>query len=623
MVAAAAPNSSSIGGAGTSVPLEVLVLVLVLELGSPPVLVEVDELVEPEELVEPDELTLPEVELLVDDETLPEVDDELLVEDDTLPEVEDDEETLPELDEETLPDEEVEELLPELEVTLPELELTLPEVDVLDTPPVEVETPPVEVETPPVEVETPPVEVVELELIPPVVVVLVSPPVDEDEDVDPPEVELDPPELELDVEPVLVEVTTMLPPDPPPLLPPKKPPKKPPPYPMPPLPPTITVWPPLPPSGIGCGGSCGSIGTIASCGAAVQQLVVRVTTRRILRTSRELLTSRLALCRLSLCEVVAACRACLTYCTCAAGASATCTAPPPSTAPPVANAASFTSAIRTDIALAFFILLQRARSAISHRPHTPVSAKGQRLVKPTIGLTLFLRSQTGICAICVQAQRHLSQLGTERAASTNGAKSKNLDCVRFARIEQPGLPARRRGQAEMLPTAIIEAAPARGARDQPELDQVRLNHFLDRVARFRQTSGERFDPHWAALVDVRDHCEIAPVHRIEPERVNLEPGQRIIGQRAADRRIARDMREIAHPPQQPPGNPRRAARAPRNLTRAVGRDAHAEQPGGAGDDFFELGHRIEIEPDRDAKTVAQRRGQQPGPGGRADQRKGR
>jgi hypothetical protein len=34
---------------------------------------------------------------------------------------------------------------------------------------------------------------------------------------------------------------------------------------MPPLPPTITVWPPPPLSGIGWAGSCGIIGTIASC----------------------------------------------------------------------------------------------------------------------------------------------------------------------------------------------------------------------------------------------------------------------------------------------------------------------------------------------------------------------
>ena len=142
------------------------------------------------------------------------------------------------------------------------------------------------------------------------------------------------------------------------------------------------------------------------------------------------------------------------------------------------------------------------------------------------------------------------------------------DCLGFARIactEQPALRAAGRGQAEMLPAAIIEAPPARGAGDQAKLDQVRLDHFFHCIAWFRQARRERFDPDRPAFVDIRDHRQIASVHRIEPERVNLQPGQRIIGQRAADRDVACDMREIAHPPQQPPGDPRCAARAPRRV----------------------------------------------------------
>ena len=126
---------------------------------------------------------------------------------------------------------------------------------------------------------------------------------------------------------------------------------------MPPLPPPmITVWPPLPLSGIGC---CGSIGIIAICGAAAQHVVVRVTTRLIWRTLGRAATMRLALCFLTTCLIVGAGRLCLTYCTVAAGASATWTAPPPSTAPPAANAASLTSAIRTDIAALSSTLLAR------------------------------------------------------------------------------------------------------------------------------------------------------------------------------------------------------------------------------------------------------------------------
>ena len=78
MPAAAAPNSSSIGGAGTSVPPFDVLVVVVEPL---PELLEVEELVE----LELDEVTLPEVDELVelDEETLP----ELELDEETLPEV--------------------------------------------------------------------------------------------------------------------------------------------------------------------------------------------------------------------------------------------------------------------------------------------------------------------------------------------------------------------------------------------------------------------------------------------------------------------------------------------------------------------------------------------------------
>ena len=137
------------------------------------------------------------------------------------------------------------------------------------------------VETLPVEVETLPDDVVELDVMPPVVVVLVRPPVELE--VLPPEVEDEEPPLEVDVEvepPEVVVETTTLPP--PPLPPPKKPPKKPPPKPKPPEPPiTVTSLPP--PCWVGIGGSGGSgIGIIASCcGAGAAQATDLVTTRRI------------------------------------------------------------------------------------------------------------------------------------------------------------------------------------------------------------------------------------------------------------------------------------------------------------------------------------------------------
>jgi len=149
-VAAAAPKSRSIGGAGTSV-------------GGPP-----DELV--------DEVEPPvEVEELVEDE--PEVEEDVEEDVELEVELEVDEDVLVELELVTLPDE----VLVELDVeTLPELVETFPE-DVL-TLPDEVDTLPDEVE---VEVETLP-ELVELDVAPELV--LVDPP---DEEVEPPDDEVD------------------------------------------------------------------------------------------------------------------------------------------------------------------------------------------------------------------------------------------------------------------------------------------------------------------------------------------------------------------------------------------------------------------------------------------------
>jgi len=137
-VAAAAPNRSSIGGAGTSV-------------GGPPEL-----LVEEVEVDPPVEVELEVEELVdVDEEVLVEVEEDVLVELEV--------ETLPdevdvELDVETLPDEVL--TLPELvevevEMLPEEVEVELPPVLVLvDPPDVEVEPPEVEVEPVLVEVMT-------------------------------------------------------------------------------------------------------------------------------------------------------------------------------------------------------------------------------------------------------------------------------------------------------------------------------------------------------------------------------------------------------------------------------------------------------------------------------------
>ena len=180
--------------------------------------------------------------------------------------------------------------------------------------------------------------------------------------------------------------------------------------------------------------------------------------------------------------------------------------------------------------------------------------------------------------------------------------------------------AGRRAQPQMLPPAIIERPAARGPGDQAELDQIGFDHFLDRVARFGQAGRQRFHADRAALVDVGDHGEIAPVHRVEAEPIDLQPGQRLIGDLAVTRPSPRHG-EIAHPPEQAAGDARRAPRAARDFARAVAVNVQIQQPRSAVTTCSSL-LGVEIEPHRNAEAVAQRRGQQPLPRGRADQREG-
>ena len=67
---------------------------------------------------------------------------------------------------------------------------------------------------------------------------------------------------------------------------------------------------------------------------------------------------------------------------------------------------------------------------------------------------------------------------------------------------------------------------------------------------------------------------------------------------------------IAHAPQQPVGDARRAARAARDLEAAFRVERHVEEARRAAHDLGELFGAVELEPGDDAEAVAQRVGQQ-------------
>ena len=95
------------------------------------------------------------------------------------------------------------------------------------------------------------------------------------------------------------------------------------------------------------------------------------------------------------------------------------------------------------------------------------------------------------------------------------------------------------------------------------------------------------------------------------------------GDRGGDHAAAADLRVVAHPLQQPVGDPRRASRALGDHVLAAGLDLDLEDARGAANDLRQVGGVVVLEPLGDAEAVAQRRRQQPGPGRRADERERR
>src|SRR6202047_1646200 len=119
---------------------------------------------------------------------------------------------------------------------------------------------------------------------------------------------------------------------------------------------------------------------------------------------------------------------------------------------------------------------------------------------------------------------------------------------------------------------------ARGALHEATLDKEGFDNVLDPIARLGQRGGARLDPGRAAAEREGDRLKIATVHRIEPDRIDVEETQRFVGDAPGDFRFVVDGREIANPAQQPPRYARRATRAPGDFIGAVNGDGDREHP---------------------------------------------
>ncbi len=101
-----------------------------------------------------------------------------------------------------------------------------------------------------------------------------------------------------------------------------------------------------------------------------------------------------------------------------------------------------------------------------------------------------------------------------------------------------------RGQAEMAPARLAQHPAAAGAQDQPLLDQERLDHVFERVARLGQRGGQRLDARPARRHGAR-RCgadSAGPSHRARagPPRAAAAPHRRSRGPPGACRRPRRN-----------------------------------------------------------------------------------
>src|SRR6476659_197021 len=91
-----------------------------------------------------------------------------------------------------------------------------------------------------------------------------------------------------------------------------------------------------------------------------------------------------------------------------------------------------------------------------------------------------------------------------------------------SRVEQAGLGAGGWIKAEVRVAAAVQAAPACRAGNEAKLNEIGLDDVFDRIARLGEAGGERLHADWSATVEIGDHRQVAPVHRVEAERIDLQ-----------------------------------------------------------------------------------------------------
>src|SRR5207248_2225037 len=124
--------------------------------------------------------------------------------------------------------------------------------------------------------------------------------------------------------------------------------------------------------------------------------------------------------------------------------------------------------------------------------------------------------------------------------------------------------AGRRG-ADVRSAELRDRAAARRALDEAELQQVRLVDVLDRLLLLAERGGQRRQPDGPAVELARDRLQELPRLAVEALLVDLVQEERLTRDLGRDRAFVADLGDVAHAPEDAVRDPRRPARAARDL----------------------------------------------------------
>ena len=108
-----------------------------------------------------------------------------------------------------------------------------------------------------------------------------------------------------------------------------------------------------------------------------------------------------------------------------------------------------------------------------------------------------------------------------------------------------------------------------GAVEEADLEQIRFDHYLDRVFFFVDRGGDSAQADRAAVKFLDNSLEQLGVHFVEAKAVDLHAVERVTGDVRVDMAFVIDLCKITDPPQQPVDDTRRSPPAFGDLVRAL------------------------------------------------------